>query len=423
MRILHVSWEYPPLVYGGLGRHVHALAEAQAANGHDVTVLTQQGPGAIERERVNGVEVVRVTPPTPTVPRDDVDEMIDWVDKLDASMAEVGARLATELEPDIVHAHDWVVGQAAETIRRHWSGPLLVTVHATEAGRHQGWITNYISRRIHAIEYVLTAQAQRVIACSTAMRTEIEKVFAVPAGCVDVIANGIDLARWRVSSEAKVAAREQWAPSAIPAFQNLIVFVGRLEWEKGVHTLLDAAAILQSAHPDHRVVIAGTGTYEAALHQHANERVSDGAVHFAGWLPESELQALAAAADVVVVPSLYEPFGLVALEAGALGVPLVVARTGGLGDIVTDGVTGRVFPAGDAQTLAAAIADILADPAAAKAMAANLTALLHERYDWRTIANETTQTYARAITESISNPRPLEVAAPVIKPGNLFDSA
>ncbi|MGV1037108.1 MAG: glycosyltransferase family 4 protein [Candidatus Nanopelagicales bacterium] len=409
MRILHISWEYPPLVYGGLGRHVHALAEAQAARGHEVTVLTQQGPGATSRERMNGVDVLRVTPPTPEVPRDP-DQLVAWVDLLDARMAEAGTLLVATLQPDVLHAHDWVVSQAAEAARRACPAPLVVTIHATEAGRHQGWVTSGISRRIHAAEYRITNQAQMVIACSRAMRGEVNILFDVPNERIDVIPNGIDLDRWQVPDREGADGAKRWRTDAAR-----ILFLGRLEWEKGIHTLLDAAAMLRD-DPDRNfeLLVAGTGTYQATLKEQARDLIQSGTVTFTGWVPEQELRELTAAADLVVVPSLYEPFGLVALEAGALGVPLVVSDRGGLADIVTDAKTGRTFAAGDASKLADAIGSQLDDREAADAMATRLTGQLRERFDWSVIANQTVATYRRAIEESAVSPRPLRVveAAP-----------
>ena len=402
MRVLHVSWEYPPVVYGGLGRHVHALAEAQAAAGHDVTVLTQQPPGAAAREVLNGVSVIRVEPPTPTVPREP-DPLVAWVERLDARMASEAANVVRALEPQVVHAHDWVVNHSAREARRYSGAPLVVTIHATEAGRHQGWITSDLSRRIHGLEHQLISRAQRVITCSNAMRVEVETAFNTEPERIDVIPNGIDLGHWQIAAETRSYARSQFAPTG-----SLIVYVGRLEWEKGVHTLIDALPAVVAQHPDLHVVIAGTGTYEAMLHQHGRELTEAGVVTFTGWLPEDELQALAAAADVAVVPSLYEPFGLVALEAGALGIPLVVARTGGLADIVTDGVSGSTFAAGSPAELSAALLDVINDPVAAGHRANRLTALLFERYDWRMIARATHTTYENAIEQSLRNPRSLD---------------
>ena len=391
------------------------MAEAQAVAGHEVTVLTQLPAGAPERETINGVDVVRVAPPTPSVPREP-DQLVLWVDLLDSRMAEAGADIVGRIKPDVVHAHDWVVAQAAEAIRRKRDAPLVVTVHATEAGRHQGWITSDISRRIHGIEHVLTGMAQRIITCSTAMCNEVSKVFSVEPDRIDVIPNGIDLGHWQIAASSRAYARRQFAPAG----SHLVVYIGRLEWEKGVHTLIDAVGKLSTPLENLHVVIVGTGTYEAVLKHQATELIENGVIKFLGWVPEDELQAVGAAADVAVVPSLYEPFGLVALEAGALGVPVVVARTGGLADIVKDGVSGRIFEAGNASELAAVIDEVLFNPAAATHRANQLTALLFERYDWRIIAKTTNDTYARAIGEAQMFPRPREIRAPPPPDGNVF---
>lgn len=415
MRILHISWEYPPLVYGGLGRHVHALAEAQAGQGHEVTVLTQQGPGAKSRERMAGVDVLRVTPPTPEVPRDP-DQLVAWVDLLDARMAEAAASLVVTLQPDVVHAHDWVVGQSAEAARRACPAPLVATIHATEAGRHQGWVTSGLSRRIHGAEYRIANQAQVVIACSRAMRAEVGILFHVPSERIDVIPNGIDLDRWRVSDKDLATGADHWR-----AGTARVLFLGRLEWEKGIHTLLEAAAMLAD-DPNRKLelLVAGTGTYQATLQEQARDLIQSSTVTFCGWVPEQELRELTATAHLVVVPSLYEPFGLVALEAGALGVPLVVADRGGLDDIVTDAQTGRTFAAGDANELADTMRSQLDDRAAADAMATRLSSQLGDKFDWSVIANQTIASYARAIAAAAVNPRPLGVFDPAPSDDNLL---
>ena len=222
MRILHVSWEYPPIVYGGLGRHVHALAEEQARQGHDVWVLTQQPPSAPAHEVIAGVTVVRVQPVEPEVPREP-QALVDWVRGLDAAMANAAREVVAASEPQVVHAHDWVVTATARAATIASGAPLVTTLHATEAGRHQGWISGPISTEIHIAEYRLAQLSQRVITCSTRMAADAAALFAVPASRIDVIPNGIDLARWTVAPEDQEAARQRWGPRG-----PLVVFVGRL---------------------------------------------------------------------------------------------------------------------------------------------------------------------------------------------------
>lgn len=412
MRILHVSWEYPPIVYGGLGRHVHALAEEQARQGHDVWVLTQQPPSAPAHEVIAGVTVVRVQPVEPEVPREP-QALVDWVRGLDAAMASAAREVVAASEPQVVHAHDWVVTATARAATIASGAPLVTTLHATEAGRHQGWISGPISTEIHIAEYRLAQLSQRVITCSTRMAADAAALFAVPASRIDVIPNGIDLARWTVAPEDQEAARQRWGPRG-----PLVVFVGRLEWEKGVHTLVDAVSRMST--PDVHVVIAGTGTYESELVSQASALIEAERITFTGWLPAAELLGLQAAADVIVVPSLYEPFGLVALEAGALGVPVVVADTGGLGDIVDHGRVGFIFPAGDSVALAHELDRALGDVPGRAHRLATLRTRIVANYQWDRIAEATTTTYLRAEQEQRKDPRPTEVATPVIAAANLL---
>ena len=415
MRILHVSWEYPPLLYGGLGRHVHALAQEQARAGHSVTVLTQLPPGTLEDEVVNGVRIIRIPAPQPQAPREPT-ELVEWVTGLNFAMAAAAARVVEAVEPDVIHAHDWVVSGAANALRLAAGVPLVTTIHATEAGRHQGWIHGTVSTTIHQREFQLTNLSQRVIACSQRMRDAVITLFGSSPSAVDVIPNGINVAEWAVAEEDVEVARQRWS-----AHENLVVFVGRLEWEKGVQTLIDAMPLLATAHV--HLVIAGTGSYEAALVEQTHELIDAGIITFTGWLPAQELHALQAAADVIVVPSRYEPFGLVALEAGALDVPVVVANTGGLSDVVDDGAAGFMFESGNAAALARAMDEALGDRLEAGRRVAEMRSRLETIYRWDTIAASTVDTYTAAIADAAQSPRPDEVPAPTIPDRNLLGLA
>jgi len=392
VRVLHLSWEYPPLVYGGLGRHVHALAEAQAARGDAVTVITQLSPGESSDAFINGVRVIRVPHDPPALPFDE-EHLLAWVMALESAMIRAG--LVLEDEPDVVHAHDWIVAHAAVALRTHFpSAALVSTMHATEAGRHQGWLPGPLSEAIHSVEHWLVHESDRIIVCSQHMYAEVEKLFAEGAlepRHVHVIANGIDLDRWRASRSAVAAVRDRFGAAG-----PLLVFVGRLEWEKGAHTLIDALPRLRRRLPGLRVVIAGRGGASEDLQRLARERRVANIIEFTGWLPEHELHALIAAADALVIPSIYEPFGLVALEGAALGAPLVVARTGGLAEFVEDGVTGRVFVPGDVADLARAATEAINDADASAAMARTARDRLESSYRWELLAGQTRDTYEEA---------------------------
>jgi glycogen(starch) synthase len=391
VRILHVSWEYPPIIYGGLGRHVHALAEQQAASGHDVVVLTQFADGAPGDEVRNGVRILRVPPDAPIVPLDE-EHLIAWVASFNSALTRAAIALRRTWQADVVHGHDWLVATAATAAKDLNQVPYVTTMHATEAGRHQGWLPTELSRAIHSVEWWSTYQARRVITCSEHMRWEVHRLFDPPRDKTVVIPNGIAPKRMRKRASSRAAVRETYD---VP----LLVFSGRLEWEKGVHTLIDALPKIRRHVGSFHVVIAGRGSTDENLRAQVAAKRMKSRVSFVGWLPERELQDLVGAADLVVVPSIYEPFGMVALEAAALGAPLIVSGAGGLAELVTHGVSGRVFSAGDPDALAGAIIGALEDPATTTRMARAARARALRDYGWPVIADRTVQVYEEARDE------------------------
>lgn len=388
---MHIAWEYPPLVYGGLGRHVYALANSQAALGHEVTVITQQLDHQPHVEYDGNVRVVRRSPAPGLdfVP----DNLLQWVSELDRALATSAVDEVGEQQPHVVHAHDWMTTTAGEEASRAAEAPLVATIHATERGRHQGHLPGAISLSVDATERQLCVQAQAIIACSPAMRHDIiDQLDADPAK-ITVVPNGIDVAAWTASDAERAEAKAKWGGSS-----PLLVFTGRLEVEKGIYTLLDAMGAIRDAYPRARLVVVGQGGQERYFDADIERHGLTGSVLRTGWLDERSLRGLIAAADVALVPSLYEPFGMVALEAISLGAPLVAAATGGLTSIVADGRTGLTFTAGDPRSLAAAVLDVLADPQAARTRAAAAKEELSSRFDWLTIAADTVAVYQRTLT-------------------------
>ena len=409
MRVLMLSWEYPPLLVGGLGRHVHALAEAMARGGHEVTVLTRHAPGLPYDEVTGGVRVVRV-PEDPSL-LSFADDLLAWTMALNHALTRAGLAVCADGRPDVVHAHDWLVAHAATTLKHHLGVPLVATLHATEAGRHQGWLPGPMNRAIHSVEWWLTYEARRVVACSAYMRWEVTRLFELPAEKVDVIPTGVDPARWQPAPEQVAAARRRWAGDG-----PLLAYGGRLVHEKGVQDLVAALPRLRRRHPGLRLVVAGTGPAEDELRAQARRLRLGRAVAFAGFVPDTDLAALVAAADCAVVPSLYEPFGLVALEAAAAGTPAVVADVGGLAEIVEPALR---FPPGDVAALAGRIDEVLADQVLARRQVRRARARLGTEHGWPGIAARTVDTYRLAARQE----RALHAAtAPrlVVRDGNLL---
>ncbi|GAA1304093.1 glycosyltransferase family 4 protein [Pseudonocardia xinjiangensis] len=415
MRVLTVSWEYPPVVVGGLGRHVHALATELAAAGHEVVVLSRQPTGTdasthpTQDEVVNGVRVLRVAedPAHLEFERD----MVAWTLAMGHALLRAALTRLIGWRPDVVHAHDWLVAHPAIALADVLGVPLVATIHATEAGRYAGWLSSPVSRQVHSTEWWLANRADQVITCSAAMRDEVAELFELDPARVEVLHNGIAPRRWRADPARVPAAGKRYAPSGEP----LLLYFGRLEYEKGVQDLIAALPRIRRAHPGTKVLVAGTGTAADLLVQSARTHRVRRSVEFLGHLPDEELVALLAAADAVVLPSRYEPFGIVALEAAAGGAPLVASTAGGLGEVVVDGVTGVSFPPGDVAALARAVGAVLGDPTAAARRADTARARLAVDFDWARIAAETAAVYAAAPAGA-----PAQLGRPKIPTGNVF---
>jgi len=385
-RVLMLSWEYPPLLVGGLGRHVHALATTLVAAGHEVTVVTRHAPGALREEYAEGVRIIRAPddPPAFTVENGN---LLAWALALNHTLTRAALRAARTGSYDVVHAHDWLVAHAGVTVRDHLDVPLVATIHATESGRHQGWLPAAHNRTIDDVERWLAREADRVIVCSDYMRAEVSRLFGVRAERTEVVYNGVDVLSWHARPRAVTAARRRFAVDDAP----LVTFAGRLVYEKGVQHLIAAVPRLLDRHPQLRVVVAGDGPYRSEL-----EALAGPAVIFAGFLGGHNLTALMGASDCYVVPSIYEPFGMVALEAAAAGTPVAVADTGGLSEIVEHGVTGVKFAPHDPQALAVAVGTVLADREYARSLARRGHRRVREDFAWPAIAARTTAVYDAA---------------------------
>jgi glycogen(starch) synthase len=394
LRILMLSWEYPPVVVGGLGRHVHALSTSLVAAGHEVTVVTRHAPGAPIEEYLEGVRVVRAPEDPPLFPLSTA-TLLAWTMAFNHTLTRAALRAADTGEYDLIHAHDWLVTHTAVTLKEHLDLPLVATIHATEAGRHQGWLPGEMNKCIHSVEWWLANEACRVLVCSEYMRWEVTRLLDLPAARVSVVPNGVDSAVWRAPSRAVSAARSRFAGDG-----PLLGYAGRLVYEKGVQDLIAALPALAADHPGLRVVIAGDGPHRAELAEDVRRLRVQRTVSFAGFMGEGELPALMAATDALVVPSIYEPFGMVALEGASAGAPLAVAATGGLSEIVEEGVTGVKFPAKNPDALATSVGSLLEDESFARRVASQARAMVGERYAWQTVAENTVGAYHAALREA-----------------------
>jgi glycogen(starch) synthase len=418
-RILMLSWEYPPVLVGGLGRHVHALSVALAAAGHQVTVVTRHAEGAPLQEYADGVHVVRAPEDPVTFPLA-TESLLAWTMAFNHTLTRAALRVAGPGGYDVIHAHDWLVAHTATALAEHLDLPLVTTIHATEAGRHQGWLPNELSRAIHSVEWWLCHESARVIVCSGYMSDEVNRLFDLPAGRIDVVPNGVDGRAWQARPREVSSARSRFAGAG-----PLVGFAGRLVYEKGVQHLVHAVPRLRDRHPGLRVLVAGDGPYRPELQEQTRRLRLEQTVQFVGFLSETQLPAVLGATDATVVPSLYEPFGMVALEAAAAGAPLAVAATGGLAEIVQPGVTGVTFPHSDPGALAGAVDTLLTDEVFARRVARQARTMVSEQYGWSAIAERTAASYSHARRQRTGDDRPPAVpttARPkiVIPDGNLL---
>nr|WP_276316297.1 1,4-alpha-glucan branching protein domain-containing protein [Paenibacillus artemisiicola] len=389
LRVLMLAWEYPPFVVGGLSRHVYDLGRKLAEQGTEVHVVTCHADGRPAYERDGGVRVHRLR----TYQHEGLPFM-DWIFQLNLAMADYVADLIADGAAfDVVHAHDWLVHQAAKTLKHRFGLPLVATVHATEHGRNQG-IRTWLQRTIHHREWELCYEAWRVIVCSHAMERELRELFSVPADKLDVIPNGVEPALIQAADDGSADR----AAFALP-HEKIVFFVGRLVREKGVHVLLESAPEVLAACPDAKFVIAGKGPMQEELRARAAELGIGDKVLFAGFIDDAARNRLLRAAYAAAFPSLYEPFGIVALEAMAANVPVVVSGTGGLAEIVADGEDGYTALPGDAHSLASRLILLLRDENNAAAMAANALRKAATVYDWGAIAERTAAVYRRVLRE------------------------
>ncbi|MCZ4078400.1 glycosyltransferase family 4 protein [Rhodococcus sp. H36-A4] len=412
MKILMVSWEYPPVVVGGLGRHVHHLATELVRAGHEVVVLSRRPTGTdasthpTSHHIEDGVLVVAVAEdPAHFVFGED---MLAWTLAMGHAMVRAGIALGKPglgegWQPDVVHAHDWLVAHPSITLAEHYDVPLVSTIHATEAGRHSGWISGQVNRQVHSIEWWLANDSDAVIACSASMKDEVTRLFDIPDAAVTVIRNGIDIRAWNFR------LRE---PRSTPA---TLLYVGRLEYEKGIQDAIAALPRIRRSHPGTTLHIAGEGTQFTWLAQLARTHRVARAVSFLGTLGHADLLGALHSADAIVLPSRYEPFGIIALEAAAAGTPLVASTAGGLGEAIVDGQTGLSFEPADVAGLTAAVRNVLDNVDAAQARASAARERLTVDFDWKHVAESTAQVYLsakRKVRFPLARPNIVERALP-----------
>ena len=400
MKILMLTWEYPPRIVGGIARVVNDLSKRLIKDGHDVYVVTYREGSAPYYENDKGVHVYRVDNYMINP-----NNFIDWIMQLNFNMvAKVNELIAKGEKFDVIHAHDWLVAYAAKTLKNSYDLPLVSTIHATEAGRNGG-IHDEVQRYINDTEWMLTYESSEVIVNSKFMKNDLQRLFGLPYEKINVVANGINSTAYS-GVEKDYDFRRQYAADN----EKIIQFMGRLVYEKGVQHLISAMPKILENYHDAKLVIAGKGGMLDELKAQVEAMGLGQKVYFTGYLNAKQVSKMYKCADISVFPSTYEPFGIVALEAMLAGVPTVVSDVGGLNEIVEHGVDGMKSYAGNPNSLADSILELLFNPQLCESISKKAKTKVKNEYSWTKIAQDTHFIYQKAICQTMAERQAHQIA-------------
>jgi glycogen synthase len=400
MRIGILTNEYPPHVYGGAGVHVEYLARELAAldgGRHHVRIICFGD----QRVATASLTAEGVEPPL-TLPAQDPRHV-----KFFGTMLQDLMMAGKMTGVDVVHCHTWYSHFAGCLVKQLQQVPLVLTTHSLEP--HRPWKVEQLGTAYHAsswIERTAYANADGVVAVSSAMKRDVEALYAVPPERVRVIHNGIDLAQYRPRPDRSVLAQFGVDPD-VP----FVLFVGRITRQKGIIHLVNAIEYMRPGTP---VVLCAGAPDTPEIAQEMTEAVGRARARSANpivWIPEmlskEKVIAFYTHAAIFVCPSVYEPFGIINLEAMACETPVVASAVGGIPEVVEPGETGLLVPidaVGDgsveprdpaafSRALAAAVNALLADPRRRTAMAAKARARVEDHFSWASIAKQTLAFY------------------------------
>ena len=399
MKILMLTWEYPPRIVGGIARVVYDLSRTLLKDGHDVTVITYRDGDVPYFEDDKGVKVYRVDNYMINP-----NNFIDWIMQMNFNMiAKANEIIAKEGAFDVIHAHDWLVAYAAKTLKNSYNIPIVSTIHATEAGRNSG-IHDEQQRYINDTEWMLTYESSEVIVNSNYMKGELQRLFGLPYEKINVVPNGVNLSLFN-GIERDYNFRRRYAMDN----EKIILFMGRLVYEKGIQHLISAMPKILNGYHDTKLVICGKGGMEEELKEQVRRLGIENKVYFAGYMKGKDVQKMYKAADISVFPSTYEPFGIVALEAMLSENPIVVSDIGGLNEIVEHKVNGMKSYCGNPNSIADSILELLYDHKLCADITKRAKNKVRNEYNWSKIAQDTHFTYQKAICQSMAEKQKREL--------------
>ena len=412
MRISFFVWEYPPRLVGGLGTYSEYLAHEFVEIGHDVSIFTLNSGNLKTREILRGVEVHRplIADASNVFPFFVVDDLKKWGTNIrlfnDIFIYNIlsATKLLNELIKkenyhfDVVCVHDWLSSIAGLVIKNESNIPVVFHTHSTEWGRSGGYGSEVVSH----LESAMAIRADKIITVSYAMQQDLIR-HGWPQSKINVVWNGVDPQRYNPHKIHKKDIERIRELYNVPKDWNMLLFVGRLTWVKSVTNLLQAIPIVLKDHPDTKLVILGKGEEQADIVQTAERLgIKNNIVYRFDFIPEDERILHYAASDVCVFPSVYEPFGIVSLEAMAMEKPLVVGAKGTVGfkeQVISSGSdqTGVHINGGDPGDIAWGIKETLKNPEKARNWGENGRRRVFEYFTWEKVAEVTTKIYESLI--------------------------
>lgn len=342
--ILVLATEYSPNIVGGLGRHVSDIVAEGNRKGLKFIVVTTSSNENESYTFENGIHVYRLVP-LQHHPR----TFIDYILNVNFRFIQF-VLYELKLSFDIIHVHDWLTGIAGVELKTEIGKPLLATIHSTEDGRMNS--KTHFSNRIHSFESSLIEASDNTIVCSRYMENILIKEFNCTKDKLTLIPNGI--------------IPKSYLPPNLNdrlPFSNspYLLGMGRLVKEKGFQYLLKAFSIVHKQFPEFRLIIAGEGPFHKELVQLAYGLHIDKYVSFIGFVQEEKRNVLLHHCEMLVVPSLYEPFGIIALEGMVAAKPIVSFQIGGLAEILNDS-RGILVNDTSSSSLADTICDYFSEP-------------------------------------------------------------
>jgi glycogen(starch) synthase len=398
MRVLTLGWELPPRFAGGVGVVAEALLRALAERGHE---LSYAMPRAFDAAGPPGVRLLE--PATKPGAQATASRLVsyaserppiripgeatppagaplygpDLLREVERFAADIGERVRSErLAFDVIHAHDWTTFRAGLALRAATGAPLVAHVHITEFDKSGG---SYADPSVHALEREGIRGADRVIAVSRRIAATCCERYGAAPERTRVVYNAVD--------EANCAAPAPRLP------RPLVLFLGRITLQKGPEYFLEAAKRVLEAQPDAHFVMAGSGDLLPRMIERAAELGIAPRVSFPGFVDRARAAALYAAADVFVMPSVSEPFGIVPLEAMERGVPVIVSRRSGVSELIANALKCDPW---EVERMASLIAAALRYPSLSRALSENGRAEVAQ-LRWSSAAQRVEAVFAEAI--------------------------